>query len=152
MKNKKRSQHIILSTCSTNPRLNYFRKEQPILFFENGDISCGILTYKYKTYHRTRDQYSFIYKYLKKHRLSLNITNIIEKDLGDIIEELQSIKKKSISLKKLMDIYCYKNQIAGIKTYKIRLIEQYADKVIWKKYQILLETNHKEAMEMKKFL
>ena len=51
-----------------------------------------------------------------------------------------------------MDIYCYKNQIAGIKTYKIRLIEQYADKVIWKKYQILLETNHKEAMEMKKFL
>ena len=99
-KNTSKTSPIILIDRSSDP---YLEPEQPILLHQNGDISCnGIFLKNTPRTRYFRDYYEMMLDYLTGKKMRLNVTYFRKKDLGDVIEEMQSNNDKTISLKKLI--------------------------------------------------
>lgn len=143
---------IVLIERSSNA---YLYPEKPILLHSNGDISCGNKIFKNRPRVRYfRDYYGNMFDYLKKKRIPLNVSGFRKKDLGDIVEEMLG-KKKSISYKRLLEIYSRENQIAAMKKIAIERFKKVEYKRWWKEYRRLLDaallnSDYKQAEEFRK--
>jgi len=147
MKKKKKIRNIILGICN-DP---YVYPGKPLILWENSDVTCGDLIMKYRPWYRTNHQFGFICEYLRKKRIPLDISGFREKDLGDIVRELQDQNKKNISLKRLIEIYHWENQIASIKKHQIEKISHYFYKKHWKeRNKAITERNWAKLSEMER--
>lgn len=145
MKNKPK---VLLEKQSQD---SYLDPYAPIYLLPNGDVQCGDEIYKPSP--MSRHQYPFVIDYLKKKHLPFDVSNFRHINLIDIIEDLQNKKKKSISLKKLIEIVAFSNQVADIKEYKIKGIKHIAYKRHWRKYKKLTEEKkYSEANQLREKL
>jgi hypothetical protein len=135
----KKDKPILLALRSGN---SYLDPNASILLLPNGDILCADV--KIKGHPQTNHYYSIIAQYLKKKRLKFDVSRFKEMDLGDIVEDMQSRKVKSISLKKLIEIYSRRNSICRLRDHKIDHIKSLAYKRFWRKRRKLLKENKNE--------
>jgi hypothetical protein len=144
----RKNKPIILAKQSEDA---YLDPLAPIVLLPNGNIQCG--TEIYKSDAKVKHQYPFVRDYLIKKRLPFDISGFKSKELIDVIENMQNKNIKSVSLKKLLEIVAYYNQVAKIKEYKVRLIKQIAYKRFWRRNkQLLDEKNRKASDELHKQL
>src|SRR3989344_6691484 len=146
-KNTSKTSPIILIDRSSDP---YLEPEQPILLHQNGDISCnGIFLKNTPRTRYFRDYYEMMLDYLTGKKMRLNVTYFRKKDLGDVIEEMQSNNDKTISLKKLIEIYSYENQIADMRNIAIEQISKTQRKRWWRQRNLALDKgDYKTCKEM----
>jgi len=151
----KKNPPIVLSDKSLNA---YLYPEKPVLLHFNGDISCGDKIFKNRPRARHfRVYYGNMFDYLKKKKILLNVSGFRKKDLGDVVEEMQSNKKRLISLRRLIEIYSYENQIAEMRRIAIERLKKIAYKRWWKEYRRLLDlallnSDHKQAEKFRRQL